>query len=236
MKLPELPYVADPGTVRVIYGFGYDYSSSDYKVVAISYNHAGIGEGEHSVDNFVDVCSVKSREWRRIGKSFYDHHAAVPWQGVFLNGSIHWLAYRNGVLVIAAFDLADEVFVDLPAPVVSETEMIHFYDFLILGGYLCVTACHRNWQTNIWMLKEYGVPESWIKFTITGPNLYPIKPFELLEEKEMLLKVYGEKMVKYNMEENIVTDIVVNGIPSDCEVGNTCVESLVSPNSFNAVE
>ncbi|KAK4425820.1 F-box protein CPR1 [Sesamum alatum] len=132
VKVPETPLALKRMESFNMHGFGYDSSSDDYKIVTLSrYDTAN----EHrSNDTFVDVYSVKKGVWKRVDNSPYDH--VVPrlprWAtnirtlspGVFLNGTIHWLARSRTQSVIAAFNLAHEVFVEIPASSVVDVHML----------------------------------------------------------------------------------------------------------------
>ncbi|XP_058181151.1 F-box/kelch-repeat protein At3g06240-like [Rhododendron vialii] len=72
-----------------LYGFGFDESNDDYKVV-LTFCDSG---GGVSADRKVMVCTLRTDSWRQIGGFSCD----VPFGvfGKFLNGSIHWVARDN---------------------------------------------------------------------------------------------------------------------------------------------
>lgn len=50
----------------------------------------------------------------------------------------------------------------------DDYDLRHFYDdFVALGGCLCMLVCRTNGnEFDVWMMKEYGVAESWTKFSV----------------------------------------------------------------------
>ncbi|KAL0415603.1 UNVERIFIED_CONTAM: F-box/kelch-repeat protein [Sesamum latifolium] len=124
LKVPESPLALKTEKSLSMYGFGCDSCSDDYKVVTLSYYDTGNRYSDR-VETFVDVFSVKRGVWRRVDSSPYDHCLPyVLWiktlcSGAFVNGALHWVARSRKLgspSVIAAFNLANEVFDEIPAP------------------------------------------------------------------------------------------------------------------------
>ncbi|KAL2896323.1 hypothetical protein RDABS01_038107 [Bienertia sinuspersici] len=133
--LPESADALDPRGSFTMYGMGYDSVSDDYKIVALSYL---VTDNEHEPDCTEIAVS-----------SPYDHSVGHLTCGVFVAGHIHWLASRTSdhSSVIAAFDLGEEKFGEVPPP-----------------SCLCMFASSSDYKIDIWLMKEYGVKESWTKF------------------------------------------------------------------------
>ncbi|XP_059650311.1 F-box/kelch-repeat protein At3g06240-like [Cornus florida] len=240
-KVPDYDFGVDPSTWSCMYGLGYDSSMDDYKVVAVFYYE---DEESYCIDTFVVVHSLKTSSWTRIQDFPYDISLAMPSSGVFVNGSIHWLTHRSSdhSLVIAAFDVAEETFRDvLPPSSLEEDEITSGGGLGLLGGCLMCHVWGGAKQADIWVMKEYGVTESWTKYTIYIPNnMYPFFPM-CVSDKEVLLKMEGDKemgedvFVIYNAKERRLRCITVDGIPPGSVVSPyyqsavTYVESIVSP-------
>ncbi|XP_059629328.1 uncharacterized protein LOC132271846 [Cornus florida] len=80
-------------------------------------------------------------------------------------------------------------------------------------------------------MKEYGVTESWTKFTkftISVPT-YNVEPLCLPPDREVLLKMDGDKLVAYNAKEKRFRYIMVHGMPTPFDEVMSYVESIVSP-------
>ncbi|GMP96427.1 hypothetical protein CsSME_00045082 [Camellia sinensis var. sinensis] len=100
----------------------------------------------------------------------------------------------------------------------------------VLGGCLCVLVPGYGVCDYVWVMKEYGMRDSWIKFTINCNNF--CKPLCLSTTGEVLLEVSQRKLVLFNPQERKSKELVVRGSPYLFEAG-TYMESLVSPNFSN---
>ncbi|KAI8032185.1 F-box protein CPR1 [Camellia lanceoleosa] len=145
------------------YGLGYDSSSDDYKVVSIAH----YDYGSDFDDNIVSVYSLRISSWGRIEDSPYIHTPNGPSPGIFVNGALHWFASSfvgsNNSTVIASLDLTYENYGDVPSPV---DDFVLFEELSVLGGCLCMLVSRRCGCKDVWVMKEYGVRDSWTKFTI----------------------------------------------------------------------
>ncbi|GMP96426.1 hypothetical protein CsSME_00045082 [Camellia sinensis var. sinensis] len=190
------------------YGLGHDSSNDDYKVVRIS-NH---DQDANCADNMVSVYTLRTNLWRRIEGSPYDHTVHGPSRGILVRGALHWLA-RKGVgsnksTIIVSFDLADENFRDMPSPD-SVDNFILVEELGVLGGCLCVLVPGYGVCDYVWVMKEYGMRDSWIKFTINCNNF--CKPLCLSTTGEVLLEVSQRKLVLFNPQERKSKELVVRG-------------------------
>ncbi|XP_058201072.1 F-box/kelch-repeat protein At3g06240-like [Rhododendron vialii] len=230
-KFPPPPSVLDP--VHKIcgshYGLGYDSSTDNYKVVIISrYNTRFFQyntEFSHSF-TLLDVYSLATNAWRRI--TGIDYRPMGNSGGVFFKGCIHGLCLRACSQVIFAFDLSDEVFREVPLPASFSGCKISLYDVAVFGGSLCLVS---RQETKVWMMKEYGVRESWTEFTVSS-GLRTANLLCLLAEDEFLLRTTKEKLkqlVVYNQKKGMARDMVVCSIPPRFSFEGTYVESLISP-------
>lgn len=90
-----------------------------------------------------------------------------------------------------------------------------------------------GWEcvTNVCMIKEYCVEDSWSKFTIINSEESDFRPLCLLgkKQRQVVLVEDKENLVIYHLEEGILNNIVVDGIPDEFSVAGTLLESLVSP-------
>ncbi|KAK9741597.1 hypothetical protein RND81_03G116200 [Saponaria officinalis] len=139
-----------------LYGLGYDHVNDDYKVVSPSYYHT-----EHELAMVVHVYSVRNGTWKEADSSLYEPCYSMRMTGVFVDGSLHWVATNSMNLssFIVGFDLAEEILRIIPAPrsvygVDSSCDIVGE-----LGGCLCMLSVSSNKETNIWVMKEYGVEQ-----------------------------------------------------------------------------
>ncbi|KAM7462977.1 hypothetical protein LguiA_031098 [Lonicera macranthoides] len=224
----------------VIYGLGYDSSTDDHKIVKI-YREYGIISTPRTKK--IGVYSIKSGAWSETTyvQSFNTVNGAF--RCVFVNGSVHWLAKGgNGSLVIAAFDLAVEKFNYVQPPTALDYRNDTDYKLAVIGGCLCVfdhlsSICG---QRDVWVMKEYGIFESWAKISTFHPNTFLIRPMCLLSDGNLLMllmkriykyskKIMGCKWVVINNKGETVREIVLNANYRKFRPKFTYVESLVSP-------
>lgn len=232
-KLPTCPFfhalVGVGEFVAYAYGIGYDSCTDGYEVVMLSYS--GL-----SHITIVAVYSLRNDAWRRL-RDFPSMLMRYTC-GVLFNGCLHWLGWRAGSFAIVAINLPDEIFKEVPLPgALNACTIGYSYELVVLGDCLCLVSRPLSYQFRVWMMKEYGVRESWNKITIERPERPRLILLGLLAEDELLFKsneviLDGDKtkkLVVYNPKKRTMRDIVVCGIPSEFAFRGTYVESLVSP-------
>ncbi|PRQ35083.1 putative F-box domain-containing protein [Rosa chinensis] len=144
------------------YGFGKVSATDDYKLVLI----------KPALGDFVDVhvFSLRVSLWKVIEAPSSSCSGWIDGQGSLSNGAIHWINYPiYGVSdpTMVAFDLAEEEFRQVPLPVFNQNEDgVHLRQIriqVLLGGGLCVWSQDLYEHSEFWVMREYGVPESWVK-------------------------------------------------------------------------
>ncbi|KAL8057080.1 hypothetical protein ABFX02_04G161000 [Erythranthe guttata] len=228
-RVPNSPLSLKKRFSFTVHGFGYDSSTDDYKIVTLSYYDPECEYEPDCVDTFVDVYYVKKGFWRRVENSPYDHSAPDRASGVLLNGALHWLASspRTGYpSVIAAFDLAHEVFDEIPAPSGMNVDFV-FNSLHVRGGCLCMVDYQCNARKSIWIMKEYGLADSWTKY---GIGWYDgiLKPLCFVGDEEFVL-ITHEALVVHNVKDGKSRDMVVDGVQDAFIDGGIFVGSLLSP-------
>ncbi|XP_042052670.1 F-box protein CPR1-like [Salvia splendens] len=238
IEITDSPLALTKGESFSMYGLGHDPISDDYKIVALSYWDTDNEYNPDCADTFVDVYSVGRGVWRRADNSPYDH--AVPHLacGAFVGGKIHWLASSREegyASVIAAFDLAREVFDEMPAPKDVDVGKFVFYKLVFLGGCLCLVDAQRD-ITRVWVMKEYGVGESWRRFIIEGEcESDVIKPLCFDGDEEVVLLTEGESLVVHDAKGKSIREMVVDGVPAVFVDGGVFLHNLVSPSLHEEV-
>ncbi|XP_059644470.1 F-box/kelch-repeat protein At3g06240-like [Cornus florida] len=230
-------------------GLGCDSSADDYKVLAIDVKFDPDGAVDDDDESWrtytiASMYSLTTDSWRRIQDVPNYHSRSLSIYSddmVLVNGSLHWLlfgSYSNSFL-IAAFDVADEKFRDVQRP--SSIVNNNFNMLYILGvcrGRLCIFLCSYTYsfQIDVWVMQEYGVTESWTKYTRYVDNMYMKQPLFYLVDDEVLLRKDGERLLAFNAEKKTSRYIEVCGIPAMFNGGSggmTYVESLVSPSPYH---
>nr|XP_043620401.1 F-box/kelch-repeat protein At3g06240-like [Erigeron canadensis] len=151
-------------------GFGYDESTDDYKVVELCYKH------EHTLMMHMHIYSLKSGKWKSFSQ-YYQGFISY-YNGTFFNGVLHWLAGINQVALssIATLDLATGTycgFSHLPYDDDDDDDKgsIRIPQLGVYGEWLCVLYTYLGKHGDLWVMKEYGVKDSWVKlFSIPYPT------------------------------------------------------------------
>ncbi|XP_075643628.1 F-box/kelch-repeat protein At3g23880-like [Castanea sativa] len=157
--------------------FGFDPRTNDYKVVRIAFP-SRINMSEEAKPPLIEVYSLNEGCWRITSASFPPGIAFTDWRqpATSLNGAVHFAAgyeYKPGgpcEPLVLSFDLRDEVFhvISLPNGTFKWTKSVHTS---VIGGSLSLLFYCSEHAYNrccaIWVMKEYGVVDSWTKqFTV----------------------------------------------------------------------
>ncbi|CAN1160925.1 F-box protein CPR1 [Linum perenne] len=150
------------GERLVAYGFGYDESSDDYKVVRILQTRAE--DDSYRTCYHAEIFSVRSKGFfRKIPlptANWLDY--ARKFMGVFVGGSIHWCINTNSV-VIHAIDLVSNTYHHFQGPDYKFCQtVLDNMNVGIVDTHLSVCgALKEQSKIGIWVMEEHGNPESW---------------------------------------------------------------------------
>ncbi|XP_040955140.1 F-box protein CPR1 [Gossypium hirsutum] len=241
-------------------GFGYDPVSDDYKLVLIVQL---LGTYEEYLHSEAKVYSLRSNSWRTI-KGFCFYFISERQLGVVANNVLHLLAFkipesskRSSVdLDVFAYKNPESSYkhlvgFDLRSEELSLVELPDFcldgeanVDVKALGGYLCLTATHRDMfvSGDLWIMKEYGVKESWVKLiSTTQLDFLPGSPFVvplafskngnkvLFHKKSCKGDMDSDSLVWYDLGSERVEKVGIEGLPRAYDV-HLYVESFVPLN------
>ncbi|BFG13993.1 hypothetical protein CerSpe_002670 [Prunus speciosa] len=195
-KIPE-PY-AQPPPPELDYGFGYDSTNDDYKLVQIV---ELANEEDIVVSHQVSVYSLKANSWKRSQD--------IPSSGYVFS--------VDPQCKIVTLDLASEKYRVFPIPVDRvDIEDLYKPDLKILGDYLCICLNFRS-RRDVWIMKEFGETESWsLLYSIDRqPNVY-VKPLAFSKKGEMvLLEMLGNgysRLSWYDLEKKSVKQVEISGL------------------------
>ncbi|KAL8517301.1 hypothetical protein ACS0TY_015511 [Phlomoides rotata] len=116
---------------------------------------------------YIDIVySLNNNSWKTL-KDYYDCYGV----GRYANGSLHWVDHDMRII---SFDLKSEVYEVVEPPSYSKD---NFKLTLIVttnsdsdGGCLSVLCNYEDSFIEIWVMKKYGVKESWVRVAIL-PNI-----------------------------------------------------------------
>jgi F-box interacting protein len=180
LRLPA-PFVPEKIGISELFqyahGLGFDQRNNDYKVVRLVYRrrvlyHMIESDGLLALPGEAEVYSLSKRCWRIVngppvwvldtpyprrinGPTRYAPKTLLP---AYVNGVIHWVCV-GGLLL---FDVSDEVFrqMKLPGGLTFRVQAI-----AACRGTLLACDCKDD-RYGVWVMKEYGVAESWIKHAV----------------------------------------------------------------------
>lgn len=221
-SVPRPSFACSPLTY-LRFGFCYDESADDYKVVCILLDTEPYP---------TEMYSSRTGSWRKIAE--FDKGYPCNDCDKLVNGRLHWLVYIDGDRWdIVALHMVDETY-----EVVGRPECFPHDDHSDpklgnLGGD-CLTLITRDrlWDTNVWVMKRYGDAKSWTRvWTLSDfieRRIYP-------RATPLWLKKNGDIVVAMG---SIV--VVHDGVDKKCksrvDIGDATiprpiiyVESLVSP-------
>ncbi|XP_059285011.1 F-box/kelch-repeat protein At3g06240-like [Lycium ferocissimum] len=241
VELPNPIFRLD-GDLDQTLGFGFDTVANDYKVVRISRTCFG-------TPPVVELYKLSTGVWNDISYVAPSHVIFHIAPHVYLNGASHWVASKweegSTPTMIVSFDMHDETFsvIILPNSLVSEVQQHNDRtNLVVLDESLCLVSYNKDKTIDIWMMKEYGEAESWVKhYNITSRHIpyepevnhYLIKPMATRRNGEMLwtesdgllLSVdHADEKIKYLA---IRDSIHTNHVFHDSLYVNSYKESLV---------
>ncbi|KAK9284933.1 hypothetical protein L1049_024114 [Liquidambar formosana] len=206
----------------VVSRFGVCPKSNQYKVVRFV--------GRFTVqDTFkweTEIYTLGTDNWRAVEGTF-SSLGGLP-SGAVLNGALHWVVTdRRNSEFISCFDFEDEGFRSIVPP--SQFGMHHkkrrkWMSLGVLGGCLYICDFPFDDHFDIWVMKDYGIRESWTKeFVIQTPITYNTglrdfyQPIRLLGDGEILMLHNNKALVSYNLKEGSFLDLDIYGVQSDID-------------------
>ncbi|KAM5580280.1 F-box/kelch-repeat protein [Rosa sericea] len=212
-----------------LFGFGYDSSSDDYKVILGDWNS-------------VVVFTLKTSSWRKLQS--LTKYFEVCSIGYLVNEALHWVLdepYKQRMSCpskIVSFDLAEEKFHEIPFPYppnpVDRPELVAGVGILnnCLTLYFQTMYCRAGCELKMWVMKEYGVKESWTQ-VINIPSGILGEEYACMtcisENGELLMRLdLLCPLAIYNPKEKTFRIFMDDNQGSFYETA-TYVESLVSP-------
>ncbi|OMO76915.1 hypothetical protein CCACVL1_15374 [Corchorus capsularis] len=196
IKLPT-PNWDDCAPPEFLVGFGYDSVRDDYKILRIT--DQGRVLGKRIAIGGVELYSLKKNQWETIAppnSDFYrDIHGSIEKAMVFANGVFHCTVACKNVeqgreFWVLGFDLSHKIFKRfmLPEglrvlPLQTENYMRvteHGSSIAVIAVEVENAASPKMWcRTEIWVMKEHGVIETWAKiWSIEGGALDPTLLFK----------------------------------------------------------
>lgn len=172
MDFMELPKSKQyPPNQEIVIGFGFHPKTKEYKLVKIVYykkSSTSCSSRGRYPQSDVEVFTLGgSTCWKSLGKIAYQLVLGRPSEAALIDGRLHWVSKprrHDPARRIISFDLADEEFHEVQKPECGVLNRCN-YQLVVLKGCLAA-AVFRNYGkslSEIWVMKEYDVKESWVK-------------------------------------------------------------------------
>lgn len=221
-KLPRPTFEGRSERFYCVYGFGYEKSSDDYKVVAILAERSEL-DGVYRVTQ-VSIYSIRTDSWRSIGN--FGEGVELDKPGKLFNGKLHWEVRP----FVVSVNLENEMCEAFELPYYGE----HRIDSALgeFEGKLAV-LCHHYCTFDVWVMKEYGVKESWTKIfnVIDGDDLwynFYSPPLFFQKKNGEVVVLHGSLLTVYDLKNFPDNNPQLNRFHGYAEA-NIYVESLVQP-------
>ncbi|KAK6802618.1 hypothetical protein RDI58_000400 [Solanum bulbocastanum] len=229
-----------PGLAQIRGGFGYDCLADDYKVVTIAQLYHP--DDEPSLVSETMVFSLKLGEWKKVQDCPY--WLLKEDNGACAGGALHWIVTNEPAawwspLILVGLNLRNGSFQEVAYPenLGNPLQM----NLAVLGECLCLLKGHvtctnaKNHvldRIDIWMMKVYGVKESWVKL-FSVEQLEGRQHFRYLRPitysvtgKEVLLEMDNRKFLWYSLERKLLKHAKISG-GLDTFESVVCLGSLV---------
>ncbi|VFQ87314.1 unnamed protein product [Cuscuta campestris] len=166
------------------------------------------------------IQTLGNGEWRSVGNA----PVSVLYEdNCFLNGSSHW----RGDNCVWSFHFGKEEFSQIPLPddIISaahkkKKQLNAFGTCLCLGIFdscLCLSGFIGSVSVgvHIWVMKEYGVKESWVKqIAVVNDNIWSVPVVQL--DKGKLLVTYGHGLYLYDPRTKLSKRVKLERNEPDC--------------------
>jgi F-box interacting protein len=179
-----------------IYGFGFDHTSNDYKVLRMVL----IFESSRT-KRFLfhaELYKLRTGTWETVRLPEDFQYSIVDPRQALVNGASHWVGYHKRdmasdfpELVVLLFHMCDEEFRVMKLPDCLSSLAPYTAKIGVSGGLLSLIESSFQGDASVWLMKEYGVVKSWTKqFTLKDGCCRPTLSFW---NNEMILQFKSRK-------------------------------------------
>ncbi|KEH38014.1 putative F-box domain, nucleic acid-binding, F-box associated interaction domain-containing protein [Medicago truncatula] len=186
-------------------GFGYDKVNDRYTVLVVVRNRY------NSKEIVTIIYTFGENSWTTVQNFSCDHYCnSNEWEGKFVSGTVNWIVNKDlnspNQEVIVSFDLDKKTYGEISLPQYDgdnfRNPALH-----VLSNCICVSFDHpKETHWVVWMMKKYGVVESWTKLKIIPQNkLTPDIHRDTLfvsDNGVILLALETGKLVVYRLNNN----------------------------------
>ncbi|PIA63635.1 hypothetical protein AQUCO_00201166v1 [Aquilegia coerulea] len=219
-KMVQFDKVFDIGSSNA-YGFSYDLVNDDYLFVQIVYKNEDKANEFGDYDIEINTYSISGHSGFMTGDIPRILNRKDP--AVFLNGGLHWITDTVSRKIIA-LDIGEKVVREFLRPM--EVDLNDHISVGVLGGQLCMMNNFYDSDVKIWIMKNYGVSDSWSKLYVMGntvldarESLHKSRPLCFARNGEILFKC-DTKLVLYDPKRKMSTNLEIHGISDWGDIDN----------------
>ncbi|XWS27968.1 hypothetical protein CRYUN_Cryun25bG0025800 [Craigia yunnanensis] len=217
IRLPKPCFCSLPYKISV--GFGFDSIRNDYKLLKITKKDV--------LDKYIEVelYSLNRNSWKILAPQKYDLYSDDFM--VFVNGAVHWIACEKVndhgrsrcKFLLFGFDMGDDVFKEIMLPEslsnLHDGSEMYIVPYRELSSIAVIELVSLYEQCNVWVMKEYGMVETWTKmfsFGIVGTGPMP-RVLGFRENGGLILRSYNDQqVVSHDLESNEINNFGIRGI------------------------
>lgn len=159
----------------------------------------------------VEVYSLATNSWRTIGNNA-GYYANDKFSSAFLNGAVHFFASKTGeessANVVLLFDFDSEKFGEIMLPMYHEDGEGESpqVSVAVLRESLALIVCSiSNLRLiegcYIWVMREYGMVESWTKQYSIVPEERIVRPLGIVNNSDFGMLLISGELVSYDLNE-----------------------------------
>lgn len=175
-------------------GLGFNPKKNQYKVIRMFSRlttDPATAFSRRLGGSMAEIHTIGTDSWRSVEiLAFNRYFESNP---VYLNVALHWIYGKDGYKCIGSFDLEEEQFhsFSIPSPPHQQRAYLKMG---VLGGSLCVYYTDAYGHIDIWVMKDYGISESWTRlFSIDyasdlgPPSCFRCQPISYLNNGALLM-------------------------------------------------
>ncbi|XP_027118211.1 F-box/kelch-repeat protein At3g23880-like [Coffea arabica] len=211
-KVLRLSLLRENYTV-VASGICFDEVSDDYKIVILLSLITG--------RRIILLASLRSQAWAEIN---HPHSMFSAKSGPVVNGNIHWVVReeKGDRDLIFYFDKTTNRFVKLPMPDNNVGDSTDIFRLGVLDGCLTLSRFGNIWDlehiTEVLIMKEYGVKESWMtlcRIPMKGPRIWSPPLFYIKGSRDEVLISNGLSVVVFSLKDQTMREFPFAMMPHD---------------------
>lgn len=216
LSLPP-PKLASKRSRYIHSGFGFCATNAQYKVIHFMAPQGSSLPTTPNATTEVMVLTVGTTSWKNIGSG-----PRVRAGGSFdslLSGCLHFITRSNEPSkLICSFDLAKDEFKAVPEPphfVLDFVNDISWINVGVKGQCLCLCYTVIDLKFEVYVMKEYGIRESWVKDFVIDAQFYCMGtiedlhlPIKFWNNGELLLISGSNNVTSYSPQRKTFRDIM----------------------------